>query len=110
VTNPGAYTAEAVEAWKETLVERKLDTQALLTNLRASQVNERETARIQQQYRDTRSKNFTRRLGRFFGFLGIPLSIAIGGISLAQSHFGGLVASAAWLGCSVWLAFYYKGD
>lgn len=57
-----------------------------------------------------RSKKLTRGVGRLTGFLGIPISIIVGGLSAGQMHVGGLVASIAWLGCSVWLAFYYQGD
>jgi hypothetical protein len=110
MTNPSAYTSEAVAAWKEALAERKLNAHALLRSLRTSQLNDDESARRRQQLRDTRSKTLTRRVGRTIGFISIPLSIGVGGMSLLQSQFGGLVAAIAWLGCSFWLAFYYKGD
>ncbi len=57
-----------------------------------------------------RSKKLTLGVGRLTGFLGIPISIIVGGLSAGQMHFGGLITSIAWLGCSVWLAFYYEGD
>lgn len=110
VSDPARYTPEAHDALKEVLIERNLNADSLLRDLRADEFKDRQIAFAKEQKRDARSKKFTRRLGRVIGFLGIPMSIAVGGLSIAQTHFGGLITSVVWLGCSIWMAFYYQGD
>ncbi|PWB40780.1 MAG: hypothetical protein C3F19_09830 [Rhodocyclales bacterium] len=110
VSEPTRFTPEAREAWKEVLTEQRLDADVLLRNLRASQIKDRQVSQAKVQKSAARSKKLTRRVGRLIGFLGIPLSIMVGGLSAVQMHVGGLVGSVAWLGCSFWLAFYYQGD
>jgi len=110
VSIPTRFTPEALEAWKEVLTERHLDADGLLRNLQINQVKDRQIFKAKEQKSASSSKKLTRRVGRSIGFLGIPLSIIVGGLSAVQMHVGGLVASIAWLGCAVWMAFYYHGD
>lgn len=109
-SDPARYTHEARDALKEVLIERNLDAGTLLRNLRAEELRDRQVAIAKEQKEKARSKTFTRRLGRLIGFIGIPMSILIGGVSIAQAHFGGLIGSVAWLISSIWIAFYYHGD
>ncbi len=109
-SNREAYTIEAREAWKEVLLERNLDAQGLLRNRQASRMEELQELAIAKKRKDERSKKVTRRLGKFLGLLGIPMSIGIAALSIADSHMGGLVASIVFLGYSIWLAFFYRGD
>lgn len=110
VSNPTRYTPEAHDAIKEVLIERNLDVDILLKNLRADEFKDRQMLLAKEHKRSVRSKTFTRRLGRVIGFVGIPMSILVGGLSIAQSHFGGLIGSVAWLASAIWMAFYYQGD
>jgi hypothetical protein len=108
--DPARYTPGARDALKEALIERNLDAGTLLRNLRADEFKDAQVTLAKEQRKQARSKTFTRRSGRVIGSLGIPMSIVVGGLSIAQAHFGGLAASVAWLGCSIWMAFYYEGD
>ena len=110
VDNKEAYTLEAQEAWKEVLLERKLDVQTVLRNRQESRMDDHLFLQKKKLRELKKSKKSTRRLGKIFGFLGIPISVAIILVSLLQSHIGGLLASVVFLGCSIWMAFYYEGD
>lgn len=109
-SNPARHTAEAHEGLREALIERKLDARTLLMNLRIDELKESQAERVREQWKKDRSKKFDRRLGRVLGFFGIPMSLVVGWVSLAQAHLGGLAAALVWLGLSIWTAFFYKGD
>ncbi len=110
VSDPARYTPEARDAMKEVLIERNLDAGTLLTNLRAEELKDHQAILAKEQKKKARSKTFTRRLGRVIAFIGIPMSILVGWLSISQSHLGGLIGSVAWLASSIWMGFYYQGD
>lgn len=110
ISAPEGFTPEAREALKETLLERELTPETLIKNLQLSHHRDREIQKVKQQKKDASSKKTTRLLGRFLGILSIPSSLIVLGVSLSQIHIGGVIASIVWLGCSVWMTFFYKGD
>lgn len=110
VSDPARYTPEARDALKEVLIERNLDAGTLLKNLRAEELKDHQTILAKEQKRKIRSTTFHRRLGRVLAFIGIPMSILVGWLSISQSHLGGLIGSVAWMASSIWMGFYYQGD
>jgi len=103
-------TEEAQTALYEALKTRNTTVESLLNehenNLRVEKAN----SELIRSKRSARARKTDIILGRVLGYIGIPSSIAIFYQSIVSKHIGGLVASLAFFGTAIWLAFFNKGD
>lgn len=107
---PDQLMAEAHEALKQVIAERRVDVAAVLRDRANTQLADLQRERMQRAQAAYIGKRRSRTLGKVMGLLGIVTSVIVLVASVFQGHAGGLFASVATAGCSVWLLFYYKGD